>query len=279
MATPYRRLLLASEHSEFDTGAEALALALARHWALPLAAVMPVVSNPELESAAPELAARLDEQASTRREALETMAAAQQVPIEVSVRRGQEPYAEIVADARERNADLIVIRRRGHRGLLANLLVGEMVSKVVAHAPCDVLVNGRMVRLWSRRIVAAVDPGVPDAAVVERAARVASSFALPLTLVGAVDADDRLPAATLALQRTLASAQALGVEVDAQVRVGRAHDVVIESVRRCQGDLIVIGRHGAQRLPRAWIGGVAQKVLGLAECPVLVCAAAKGPSA
>ena len=31
-----------------------------------------------------------------------------------------------------------------------------------------------------------------------------------------------------------------------------------------------IGRHRAESLPRAWLGGVAQKVLGLAACPVLV---------
>lgn len=141
MATPFTRLLLATEHNEFDTGAEALA----RRCALPLAAVMPVLSNPELESAAPALAARLDAQASIRRESLEAMAAAQQVSIDVTVRRGPEPYAEIVEHACEHRADLIVIRRRGKRGLLANLLVGAWIGgtaqKVIGLAECPVLVH------------------------------------------------------------------------------------------------------------------------------------------
>lgn len=49
MAPPFTRLLLASEHTDFDRGAEALAFALAQRCGLPLAAVLPVTSNPEYE--------------------------------------------------------------------------------------------------------------------------------------------------------------------------------------------------------------------------------------
>jgi nucleotide-binding universal stress UspA family protein len=38
----------------------------------------------------------------------------------------------------------------------------------------------------------------------------------------------------------------------------------------CGADLMVVGRHGTSLLARAWIGGTAQKVIGLAEGPVLV---------
>ena len=52
--------------------------------------------------------------------------------IDLRVRRGDELYRQIVDEARERKTELIVLRRRGKRGFLANLLVGEMVSKVLA---------------------------------------------------------------------------------------------------------------------------------------------------
>ena len=128
MTHPFTRLLLATEHSVYDGGAETLALALARRCGLPLAAVLPVLSNPEFEMIAPQLAARADAEAAVKRQSLEATARAQQVVLEVAVRRGPEPFESIVAAARERDADLIVIRRRGQRGLLANLLVGEMDS-------------------------------------------------------------------------------------------------------------------------------------------------------
>ncbi|TXT36738.1 MAG: Universal stress protein UspA-like protein [Comamonadaceae bacterium] len=50
MAELFTRLLLATEHTEYDTGAEAMALALARRCQLPLATVLPLVSNPEYEA-------------------------------------------------------------------------------------------------------------------------------------------------------------------------------------------------------------------------------------
>ena len=47
MAQFFARLLLATEHTEFDTGAETLALALAQRCLLPLTMVLPLLSNPE----------------------------------------------------------------------------------------------------------------------------------------------------------------------------------------------------------------------------------------
>jgi len=153
MSTTLRpHLLLATEHTEFDRGAEALAFALAHRHAVPLPVVLPVASNPEFEAVAPELAARADAAAAARLEDLARAAAQVGVTLVPEVRHGPEPYAEIVAEARERQAELIVIRRRGRRGLLANLLIGEMVSKVVAHAPCIVLIAPREARLWRQGI-------------------------------------------------------------------------------------------------------------------------------
>jgi nucleotide-binding universal stress UspA family protein len=45
---------------------------------------------------------------------------------------------------------------------------------------------------------------------------------------------------------------------------------LIAAAQACGADLLVIARHRGDSLARAWIGGVAQKVIGLAECPVLV---------
>lgn len=150
------RLLLATEHSEFDAGAEAVAFALAARAGGQLHAVLPLVSNAEFEASAPALAARADDEVAARREHLVATAAAAGVTLEVNVRRGAEAHAQILAQAREDAADLLVIRRRGKRGLLARLLVGEMVGKVLAQAPCNVLVAPRSAGPWQRGVVVAV---------------------------------------------------------------------------------------------------------------------------
>lgn len=270
MVTAFTRPLLATEHGEFDAGAEALAFAIARHCRLPLAGVLPVVSNPEFETVAPQLAAKADAEAALKRQHLATLAQAQGVTLDLEVRRGPEAYLEIVDEARQRGADLIVIRRRGQRGLLANLLVGEMVSKVVAHAPCSLLIAPRDARMWTKEVLVGVDPQAPDAATLAQAALLARGCGLPLRVLCVATGEAGREAAAQALAAALAQARALHDRVDGEVQTGRPHQALIDTAQARGADLLVIGRHGGTPLARAWIGGTAQKVIGLARCPVLV---------
>ena len=50
-----------------------------------------------------------------------------------------DPAAQIIAAARDHQADLIIIGSRGH-GRLAGLLLGSVAQKVVSLAPCPVVV-------------------------------------------------------------------------------------------------------------------------------------------
>lgn len=264
MTSPFSRLLLATEHTEFDRGAEAVAFAMAARCQLPLAGVMPLVSNAEYEAAAPQLAARADAEAGARADALEAAANARGVTLTLRVRRGAEPFEEIVAEARERAADLIVARRRGKRGFLAKLMFGEMVGKVVAHAPCSVLLCPRSAQMWQRRVLVGVDPQLPGTAPVELAARIAAACGIGLQIVAVADAAD----AALVQARSCAGQWLDDVQTEA--RRGRPHEGLIAAAADCGADLIVVGRRGPGLAGRAWIGGTAQKVVGLASCPVLI---------
>lgn len=267
MAPVHTRILLATEHGDFDVGAELLAFDLARRGGLRLTAVLPLQTNPEFEAVAPQLAAKADAQAAARRRELQARAEAEGVALDLQVRRGREAFGEIVAAARESEADLIVIRRRGKRGLLANLLVGEMVSQVVAQAPCSLLIAPRTAQPWSKRVLAGIDPREPDAATLALAATLAAERGLPLQLVCvAADAAER-DAAARVLAASIEQARGQLAAVEGEARVGRAPQALVDAALRHQADLIVIGR---QRLGRAWFGDTAQKVIGLAECPVLV---------
>ena len=269
MGAPFTRLLLATEHSEFDSGAEALALDLAQHCALPLAGVLPVLGSPEFEMVAPHLAAKADHEASLKREHLLALAQAAGVQLDLRVRHGPEPFEEIVQEAQLRAADLVIIRRRGQRGLLARLLVGEMVSKVVAHAPCSVLIVPRGARMWQRRVLVGVDPQAVDAAMLTQAARLAADCDLPLRVLCVVSDEAASPRAAAALASAQAQARATCSSTDGELRVGRAHQQLLAAAADCGADLIVIGRN-SRRDGRARIGGETQQVIGLAEFPVLV---------
>lgn len=278
MATSFSRLLLATEHGEFDAGAESLAWALARRCGLPLAAVLPLVSNPEFEAAAPLQAAQADAAASARGDDLQAQAMAQGVSLNLVFRRGPELHEEIVEEAASQGSDLIVIRRRGKRGLLAQLLIGEMVSKVVAHAPCSVLIAPRGARMWASRVLVGIDPLAPDSGLLRQAAHIAVDCGLPLWVVCVVSLDTGRPLGEQVLANMIEQARSDGAAADGELRTGRPHVELLAAAQASGADLLVIARHRDEALARAWIGGTAQKVIGLSECPVWVHVHQKEPA-
>lgn len=270
MTQLFTHLLLATEHSEYDTGAEAMAFALAQRCQLPLATVVPLVSNPEYEAIAPQIAARAEREAAAKIAELRDQAQALGVSIDLHLRRGEEPYREIVDEALAQGSDMIIIRRRGKRSFFANLLVGEMVSKVVAHAPCHVLIVPREARMWQQRVLVAAEASAQGRQIVAIAIAVAAQCALPLQIVSVVAAEALRPQADSFVAEMINLAQAQGVPAQGEIKIGHPYKEILATRMACQADLIVIGSRGESSIGRALIGGVAQKVMGLSEFPVLV---------
>ena len=265
MAQVFRQLLLATERTEFDAGAERLALALARHCATPLGVIMPLASNPAFEAEAPALAERAEREAAAKLAALRVQAQAVGVDIDLQVRRGTELWREIVDEARERAADLLIMRRRGRRGFLSRLLVGEMVGQVLAHAPCCALVVPRDAVMWAHRVLAAAEPGEPGRRLVALATAVAAECGLPLSLVCVCGeaAAQRQPAQAFLAEARDAAAQR-GVDTTTELLSGAVPAQVLAARKRHAADLIVIGSG------RALPGGVAYEITGAADCAVLL---------
>lgn len=271
MATElFQRILLATERTEFDAGAERLALAMAQRCGRPLALVMPLVSNAEYEAVAPELAERADRHAAAVLVPLRDGARGIGVDVDLRVRRGAEAAAEIVDDAVERRADLLVIRRRGRRSFLAQLLVGEMVGQVLERAPCDVLVVPRDAGMWSRRVLVVAEPVQPGRRLVALGVAIAAECALPLTLLCRVSGGD--PAQQHRAEGLLAETKRLArranVVADGELLSGASADRILDAARRHGADLIVI--EGGPPGGRMRGGDVAHQVTGLTTCPVLL---------
>jgi nucleotide-binding universal stress UspA family protein len=271
MPKSYARILLASEGTEFDVGAERVAIEMAARCPLRLLAVIPLVSNPEFEIVAPQLAKRAEAEAAAQLDRLRNAAAQRGVDLTGTVRLGETPYEEIVGEAREREADLIVLRRRGKRGFVAKLLVGAMSHTVIGHAPCDVLIVPRAARMWSQGILLATDGSLHSARATEVAADLAVRCSLPVTVVCVLahPQDDRAQAianveAAIALLRS-AGAQAQGRTVE-----GRPHEAILSVGREVHADLVVVGRRGVGGVERLLLGSTSERVSGFADCPVLI---------
>lgn len=269
MAQVFTRLLLATEHTEFDTGAESVALSMAKRCQLPLAIVLPLASNPEYEALAPEIAARAEAEAAIKISNIRVNAEAQGVVIDLHVRRGEEPYQEIVEEARDRNTELIIVRRRGKRGFLAKLMMGEMVTKVLAHAPCHVLFAPRGALMWTQCILVAAEPGVQGLRLVSTAAAIAAECGLPLHLVYVPNTDASSANTDSFLAQAKKTALNSGITLQPQVRTGKAYSEILAASTEVQADLLVIGSRNDSHVGHAMIGGVTQKIIGLSEKPVI----------
>lgn len=261
MNHPFENLLLATEHTEFDSGSERLALQLARKCDLPLSVVVPVSSNPEFEAAAQGLAGRAELEIASRMADFQRMAKDAGVSVAVRARRGVA-QEEIVSEALDRKSDLIIIRRRGRRGFLSKLLVGEMVSQVLSNSPCPVLMVPRACPMWSKGILAALDGSGLSDAVASIAARIASECGLPLYLLSvAVDEGKRKDAERI-VSNAVKIAEEAGAAVKALVRVGRPCDEILGAP--VEADLTVVGMGDVRSL------GTARRVVERSEMPVLV---------
>lgn len=266
----FERLLLVTDGEEFSAGAERVALALAKRCGATLYAAMPVLTNPEYEALAPAAVGEAESAAGDALERFRQSAAQEGLECDARVLRGEEPYEDVVDEAHARRADVIVIRRRGRKSYLASLLVGEMVTRVIAHAPCAVLTVPRAAGAPERGVLVGVD-GSPaaDAAAVSAAA-LARHCALPLTVVAVHEAATPPGEAAKTLERVSALLAADGVEPACRLEAGRPYQGILHAAAETGADLIVLGSHGRSGLRHAVIGSTVEQVIGRAACAVLV---------
>jgi len=99
---------------------------------------------------------------------------------------------------------------------------------------------------------------------------VASQCSLPLHLVTVVATEGLRPQAEAFIAEMLALAGQGGVAAQGEVRCGKPFTEILATASESRSDLIVMGSRDDGRIGRALVGGVAQKVMGLTEHPVLV---------
>lgn len=83
-----------------------------------------------------------------------------------------------------------------------------------------------------------------------------------------IDNDGRIAHAEKSLRERLTDAKYAGIDLRAVI--GEAGDAIIEVADEVNADLIVMSSHGRTGLGRVLLGSVADRVVRLAECPVLV---------
>lgn len=286
--TRFEKILLSTDGSEFSEGAVREAIRLAKKCSSALTALSVIETNSELEAIAPQVTEKAEKAARANLEAVQARAKKEGVDCAIVIHAGEDSYEYIVDEATKSNSTMIVMGRRGRSGL-KRLMMGSVTTRVIGHAPCNVLVVPKAAQLEFRNILVATDGSKHSAAAASEAIGLAKQNNSALTVISVVPSELVTPVdidftvnqrefiAEKEMQEAEKNAKVVkeaaekeGVFVKAFVLSGKPADAIIETAKEKRADLIVLGSHGRTGLEKLLMGSVAERVIVLAACPVLV---------
>ncbi len=282
------RLLLATDGSQFSEGAIREAIRLAKQCSSTLSAISVIETNPEYETIAPQLLERSEKAAREHLETVKAQAKKEGIDCKTGIIEGEDSYNYISEEAVKTKATMIIMGRRGKTGL-KRLTMGSTTARVIGHAPCSVMVVPRAAQVEFKNIIVATDGSKYSAAAASEAIGIAKRNNGKLTVIAVVPAELATPMDVdfSMTQRELIAdkemhkaeenakavkdaAQKVGVAVQAFIMTGKPADAVVETAKEKNVDLIVLGSHGRTGLERLLMGSVAERVIVLSPCAVLV---------
>jgi nucleotide-binding universal stress UspA family protein len=193
------------------------------------------------------------------------------------------PETNIVSDAEENAAGLIVIGARGETPI-ERLLLGSVAERVIRYAHCSVLVARPHAE--TGEVLASTDLSDPSLPAVIAAAVEATRRGATLTVVygvepwldassptesghpsGAVPPDRVREAAEGKLREILTKAQ---VTAETLITAGDSAASILGAAAARKAELVVIGTRGRTGIARLALGSVAERVVEAADCSVMV---------
>jgi nucleotide-binding universal stress UspA family protein len=266
----WKMALVCTDGSEASRGAVLAGLELARRCGSRVRVFMALEIPLEFESQAPELMPLVESQA--RQILGDVEAESQRLGTRVETRTGWRvpAYAAILQEAREAEAGLIIVGRHGRTGL-ARLLLGSVAARVIGHSPVSVLVVPPDATLGFKTVLVASDGSPYSAAAWDEAVALAQAAGSRLVAVSVAREEGEIIEAEDLVKTMEAAANQAGLAVTGIVPQGEAPDAaIIQAAVKHNADLIVLGSHGRTGLTRLLMGSTAERVIGQAQCPVLV---------
>ena len=268
----FERFLVATDASEYSGGAVREALRMAQKCGARVHVLSVVARDAEYEALGEQLLKRELDTAAAHLEQVKAQAHAAGVACETHLVQGNEIHQEIANEAERVQADVIIMGRRGRHGL-ARRLLGDTTVKVIGTAKCSVLVAPRIADITGRHFVLASDGSrYADGAAVA-AMNLAKFCNTPVTVVSVtrdVHSDERRREAIQIVRRAVAHLQKEGVSASGDVIHGLPDELIVQTARKVNADLIIMGSHGRTGLERILLGSISERVINEAPCAVLV---------
>lgn len=268
----FERFLVASDSSEFSAGAVREAYRIAQKCGARLRVIAVVTGSVEHETLGEQLFAKEMDAARAHLDEIQAQAATAGIACETQVIQGPNVHDQILSQAEHSQADMVIMGRRGRRGL-ARIMVGDATVKVIGHARCSVLVVPRAAEIRGRHFVVASDGSRFGDAAAAAVCNLAKHYKARVTAVSVAvpsHSDERRKEAPGIVQRLVAFLRKEGILADGEVPEGPAADMIVATAINRNADLIVLGSHGRTGFERLLLGSNSEHVLDRTQCAVLV---------
>ena len=169
-------------------------------------------------------------------------------------------------DNYERDADLVVIGKRGNHADFAAGHIGHNLERVVRSCQHPVLVASREFSKMERFILA-FDGGSSSKKAVQYAANNPLLQGMKCHLLSIGKGSDKLKAALDEAKRSLSEA---GFDVSAEIRDGEPDKVIGEAVAEDHIDLLVMGAYGHSHIRHLIVGSTTTAMIRTVQIPVLL---------
>lgn len=263
------KLLVSTDGSIHSEGAIREAISFASKCSSKIYACMVLETNPEYESVGSDVFEKEEAEATTHLESIKARAEKEGVRCETIFHESIEASQAIVDEAAENRVDMIVIGRHGRKGI-AKALMGEVAAKVIANAPCKVLVVPKAAKIEYRNILVATDGSVHSNAALTEAIAIAKRCESHLIALSAMRDESERKEAENYVNTAVELARKEGVSAEAVTPAGRSFNAIVETAGGRGVDLIVMGTYGKTGVKKFLMGSSTEKVIGNAGCAVLV---------
>jgi uncharacterized membrane protein YfcA/nucleotide-binding universal stress UspA family protein len=267
----FERILFANDNSEFGVGAKREAIRLVQRIGGNLSIISVIVNHSANEFMAQRSFEKESQVAIEQLEVVKSQAIDAGIDCTISVYQGENITNEIISTSEEKHSDLIVIGRRGKKGLLQSMM-GDRTNEIIHRSNCSVLVVPKAAEIKGKSILLAVADGshYSDMAAVA-AGKLAIHLNAPIIVLSVTSAKlkDEAEAIVARIGHFLRDD---GVTVESQVVVNDKYaTTIVETAKNTKSDLIVVGSQGCAERQKALLGtSVSKRVIGTAECAVLV---------
>jgi len=267
--TKLEKILLATDGTVHSEGAIREAIKFASKCSSKIYAVMTLETNPEYETIGSSAMQKEEIDANKHLESIKSRTEKEGLTCETMLHESMDASQAIVDEANAKKVDMIVIGRRGYKGV-AKAMMGEVAAKVITHAPCKVLVVPKAAQLEYKNILVATDGLTQANAAVAEAISIAKRCGSHIIVLSAMRDETEQVEATKYSSEAAALAKKEGVSAEAVTPMGRSFNAIVETAGGRGVDLIVMGTYGKTGVKKFIMGSATEKVIGSAGCAVLV---------